>query len=200
MIWIDKFLGGWWKLSSILRLNLLRLNGVRIGMDAKLLGKINLYRMQGKGISIGHRCVLSSDFQANPLNRGAYVSFTLLEKNSLISIGNDCGLSSCSIISKISVKIGNEVLVGAGVIITDTDFHKIGSYNRRYHSNQVDIACKPVCIEDNVWLGANVMILKGVTIGRNSVVAAGSIVTKTVAPDTLVAGIPARAIKKIDSI
>jgi acetyltransferase-like isoleucine patch superfamily enzyme len=142
--------------------------------------------------------VLSSDFQANPLNRGAAVTFTLLGPGASISIGNDCGLSSCSIVANSTVIIGNEVLVGAGVVITDTDFHKVNSRNRRYDQDQTDIDCKPVYIGDNVWLGADVKILKGVTIGRNSVVAAGAIVTENVACDTLVAGIPARLIKNID--
>jgi acetyltransferase-like isoleucine patch superfamily enzyme len=69
----------------------------------------------------------------------------------------------------------------------------------RNKDNGMDIEGAPIVIEDNVWLGANVVVMPGVTIGKHSVVAAGSVVTKDVPPDTIVAGVPAKVVKKLDS-
>ena len=58
--------------------------------------------------------------------------------------------------------------------------------------------CKPIIIEDNVWLGINSSVLKGVTIGKNSVIGAGSVVTKNIPANVIAAGNPCRVIKKIE--
>ena len=62
----------------------------------------------------------------------------------------------------------------------------------------MDIGGAPVVIEDNVWIGANVTVMPGVTIGKHSVVAAGSVVTTDIPPDTMAAGVPAKIIKKLE--
>ena len=67
----------------------------------------------------------------------------------------------------------------------------------RIKDNQMDIDGAPVVIEDNVWIGANVTVMPGVTIGKHSVVAAGSVVTTDIPPDTMAAGVPAKIIKKL---
>jgi len=79
------------------------------------------------------------------------------------------------------IEMGDNVAISEGVTIWDSDCHCVG--------NRVNTA--PIKIEDNVWIGLNSVILKGVTIGENSVVAAGSVVTRDVPPHTLVAGVPA---------
>ena len=87
-----------------------------------------------------------------------------------------------------SIKIGKWVYIGDDVAIRDSDGHEvIGS----------DIPVSmPIVIEDHCWIGAKVTLLKGVTIGEGSVVAAGSVVTQDVPPHTLVAGVPARVVKE----
>jgi maltose O-acetyltransferase len=89
-----------------------------------------------------------------------------------------------------SVSIGSECLIGNYTVIMDSDYH--GLRDR----DQPDEP-EPVIIEDNVWVGLRAIVLKGVRIGRGSVVAAGSVVTKDVPPGVLVAGMPARIIRKI---
>ena len=76
-------------------------------------------------------------------------------------------------------------------LVMDTDFHAIGDHT------QPGRAC-PVVIEDDVWLAARVVVLKGVTIGRGAVVAAGAVVTKDVPPYTLVGGVPAKFIRALE--
>jgi len=89
------------------------------------------------------------------------------------------------IISKDRVTIGKGVMIAWGVTITDHDFHKL------YKNRKQRIETAPVIIEDNVWIGMNAKILKGVTIGKGAVIGAGAVVTKDVPARTIVAGNPA---------
>jgi acetyltransferase-like isoleucine patch superfamily enzyme len=94
------------------------------------------------------------------------------------------------------ILIGDDVAVGANTVITDTDFHPL-SYAAR-HSDPADGAVLPVTIEDDVFIGMNCLILKGVTIGQGSVVGAGSVVTREVPPHSIVAGNPARLVRELE--
>lgn len=95
--------------------------------------------------------------------------------------------AGCKIRSAKSITIGEKVAIGTDVIILDSDHHSICGK---------PTVTAPVVIEDHVWIGARVTILKGVTIGRGSIIAAGAVVTKSVPPNSLVAGAPARVIKE----
>ncbi len=107
-------------------------------------------------------------------------------KNAKLTIGS----GYCNYDTKIycfnEIKIGNNVAISENVIIRDSDNHSING----------GVISKPVVIGDNVWIGMGAMILKGVTIGNGSVVAAGAVVTKDVPPNTVVAGVPAKEIRK----
>ena len=92
------------------------------------------------------------------------------------------------------VTIGNHCCTGQGSIITAL-IHNFDDTNKRI--NEQGVSVKPVIIEDDVMIGANVSIMPGVTIGTHSIVAAGAVVTKDVPPHSLVAGIPAKLIKQI---
>jgi len=94
------------------------------------------------------------------------------------------------------ITIGNNVLIGPNVVISSAS-HNV-DYRIRNRDNDMDITGAPVVIEDNVWIGANVTVMPGVTIGRHSVVGAGSVVTRDVPPDTIVAGVPAKVVRKLD--
>lgn len=89
------------------------------------------------------------------------------------------------------VTIGDNVSIAYGVLIQDSDYHS--TYDEGGNPKPVT---KPVTIEDNVWIGANAIILKGVTIGEGCIVAAGSVVTKSAPAHSLVGGNPARVIKQ----
>lgn len=109
-----------------------------------------------------------------------------------LTIGDDVSINyGTSIFADRSVAIGNRVRIGPYVSITDTDFHD--AYDRNLRP-----AGTPVVIESDVWLGARVLVLKGVRIGRGAIVAAGAVVTRDVAPFTVVAGVPARPISVLD--
>ena len=87
-----------------------------------------------------------------------------------------------------SIKVGTDALLG-DARITDTDHHSVS--RRRSTDRSLSPVIKPVRIEDNVWVGAGAVVLKGVTIGRDSVVAFAAVVTKDVPPGRIVGGNPA---------
>jgi len=106
-----------------------------------------------------------------------------------IIFGENCFCNTnVSITSMSKVSIGNNVKIANNVVIIDHDHD--------YRNNNVGYTSAAVTIGDNVWIGANAVILKGVTIGQNVVVAAGSVVNKDIPAFCVVAGVPARVIKE----
>jgi len=113
-------------------------------------------------------------------------------KNGKLVVGKNSRLNGVHIDSRLSIQIGENVRIAPYTIILDSDFHDLKDHF-------ADGESKPVIIEDNVWLATRCTILKGVRIGKGSVVAAGAVVTKDVPANCVVAGVPARIIKKISS-
>ena len=122
-----------------------------------------------------------------------FTSWPSKQADAEIVIGDYCLISpGVRISSAQSIRIGDNCMFAANVIISDSDWH--GIYNRIRPFR----CTKPVVIENNVWLGERVIVMKGVTIGENSVVGAGSVVTKNIPLNTVAAGNPARVIKTIN--
>lgn len=120
-----------------------------------------------------------------------------LMETSRIEIGQKCGMSGAVICAKESVVLGNNVQLGSGVFISDTDFHSM-DYQVRGQEGDLEAAqSAPVRIEDDCFIGARAIILKGVTIGARSIVGAGAVVVKDIPSDSVVAGNPARVIKTL---
>lgn len=106
-----------------------------------------------------------------------------------LELGSGFFNSNIKIRCKNKIKIGNNVSISHDVTIMDSDAHNINYTG--YKMTQ------PITIGNNVWIGSRAMILKGVNVGDGAIIAAGAIVTKNVPSNTLVAGTPARVIKKI---
>lgn len=114
-----------------------------------------------------------------------------------ISIGNDVYIGPYAIFAcRKSISIGNKVLFGPKVTIMEGNhnFREIGVYIYDNHIKREDDDI-PVTISDDVWIGSNAVILKGVTIGRGAIVGAGAVVTKDVPPYAIVGGNPAKLIR-----
>jgi acetyltransferase-like isoleucine patch superfamily enzyme len=129
-------------------------------------------------------------------NRAGLTNPVLLETlgKGMIRIGDDSGGSAVVISSRSGVTIGKSVCLGANVRIYDHDFHPLDSGKRRLSRNEqaAHLRTEPVTIGDEVFVGANAFILKGVTIGDRSIVAAGSVVFRGEYPaDCMIAGNPA---------
>tara|TARA_B110001450_G_scaffold253344_1_gene276629 strand:- start:1812 stop:2375 length:564 start_codon:yes stop_codon:yes gene_type:complete len=149
--------------------------------------------LRGKGeISFGYQVnfgVINSPFFYN-----TYAYLEARNQNSILKFGNNIHINNgFSAVSEKSITIKDNVLIGYNCSIIDSSFHNI-EINKR---NETDSNPQKVIIEKNVFIGNNVTILKGVTIGENSVIANGSIVTKSFTKGVVIAGIPAVIIKKI---
>jgi acetyltransferase-like isoleucine patch superfamily enzyme len=117
-----------------------------------------------------------------------------LTASARIKVGNCAGLSGAVVCAANSVEIGDNCLLGANVTIVDTDFHNLEPRNRRFADPDWARISSPVRIGENVFVGANAMILKGVEIGANTVVGAASVVTRSLPANVIAAGNPARVI------
>ena len=134
-------------------------------------------------------------------------SFYFDKENAKITIGNRTFIGGSKIISAEGIEIGDDILMSWGCTIVDHDSHSLSFLERKddvvnWLSDKKVwemVSIKKVKIHNKVWIGFDVKILKGVTIGEGAVVAAGSIVTKDVQPYTLVGGIPAKFIKKLEN-
>src|SRR3954467_9432398 len=131
-----------------------------------------------------------------------------IEANGSCSIGDFTLMNAAFLMAEERIEIGSHCLISWNVAIADSDFHPLDSVQRRVDAEALapyfkdrpsrpKLATAPVKIGDNVWIGMHSIILKGVTIGENSVVAAGAVVTKSVPPNSVVAGNPAVVVKTL---
>jgi acetyltransferase-like isoleucine patch superfamily enzyme len=150
---------------------------------------------KGSRITVGNRFVIcsSSYFSEPGINHPTIIR--LLSNESDLTIGDNVGISGGGICVQNKVSIGNNVLLGANVFITDTDFHPIDPLNRRF--SKENIKAKEVSIGNNVFIGMDSIVLKGISIGDNSIVAAGSVVSKSIPANQIWGGNPVRYIRDL---
>jgi acetyltransferase-like isoleucine patch superfamily enzyme len=170
----------------------LKIKGVHISWNNVFYGFPIVCREPNSEIRIGNNVTFRSDKSSNLFGTLKKSTIATLREGAVLSIGNSCGISAASITSFKKVTIGNNVLIGANVFITDSDWHGIPIEKR-----SKDGESKAVIIDNGVWLGANSIILKGVTIGENSIIGAGSVVTKSIPENVIAAGNPCNVIKRL---
>lgn len=200
-----------YRIWPIIRLNLcilfnrvkFRLLGISYGKRMKVCESVMI---RGKGeILIGDDFTFLSGGGLNPICRNIKGEMYVVAPDSKIVIGNRVGVSSACIWAKDSIRIGNDVNIGGDCIILDNDAHPLAYKMRRkefelevgtkeYQSN---INASPIVIEDDVWIGARCMILKGVHIGARSIIAAGSVVSKDIPSDCVAGGSPCKVIRSL---
>lgn len=112
-----------------------------------------------------------------------------------ISIGSGCGISGSTIYAMNEISIGDNVLIGGNCKIIDNDFHPLQA-SQRIDQKVEDIKKRPIIIGDGCFIGANSIILKGTTLGKNCVVGAGSVVSGSFPDNVIIAGNPATIIKE----
>jgi len=171
----------------------------QIPKNLKIDGYVFIKSNKNAKIIIGDNFKLNSRKASNLVGITNSASFQLLNYGQII-IGNNCGFTSTVFSAKKLIKIGNYVKIGGNTRIFDHDFHSINSLDRRdINADSMNAKVKPIIIEDDVFIGTNVIILKGTRIGKRSVVAAGSVIFGLDIPDdSLVLGNPASVIKKLD--
>jgi acetyltransferase-like isoleucine patch superfamily enzyme len=147
-------------------------------------------------ITIAAGCTFRSAGWSNPagIDRRCFIS---VGRAGSVKIGRDCGFSGTVISASKEIRIGDRVLFGANCTLMDTDHHPLDAADR---ARGVESGAVAIDIGDDVWLGMNVVVLKGVRIGNRTVVAANSIVTRSLPSGVLAGGVPARQIKSIAGI
>lgn len=172
----------------------LKLRGIRFQKGLKFHGRAVLIRMPESSIEIGKNCRFRSDYTSNlvGINRKCLVS--TMRKKALIKIGNNCGISGAVIGAVDKIEIGDKVLLGANCFVTDFDWHNTDPSIRHQKCEN----SKPVKINNNVWIGMNTIVLKGVEIGENSVIGANSVVTKSIPANVIAGGNPCKVIKELN--
>ena len=169
------------------------------GITLRHPGRIRL----GNSVIISEGCILDARLESEAvsitLGDNAMLSANVMLscKNGTIRIGSDCGINAQTIVQSTS---GSPVFIGPDCIIGQRCFIVGGG---SYHIDRIDIPIREqgiraddgVRLEADVWLGGNVTVLGGVTMGRGSVAGAGAVLTKSVAPYTISAGVPAKVIK-----
>lgn len=173
--------------------------GSQCHFDIKIAGVLNLQLSScNSNIIIGRNFLSLNGRFYNSLSRNSKGSI-LIEENGMLIIGNNTGMSSVVIRVHDKVTIGNNVNIGADSMILDTDCHSLNYLDRRTRSIQDSLNTKsaPVLIEDDVFIGARTIIMKGVTIGARSIIGAGSVVTNNIPADSIAGGNPCKVLKII---
>jgi acetyltransferase-like isoleucine patch superfamily enzyme len=115
------------------------------------------------------------------------------EKKGTLEIGERSLVNfGCSLVATELVRIGPQCQIGPYTMMLDNDYHRVEPERRLERPPS-----KPIIVEENVWIGARVIVMSGVTIGKDSCIGAGSVVTSDVPPRTLAAGVPARPIRTL---
>ena len=163
--------------------------GVQLGMRCSFHGRTLFERHPGSRMCVGPQCEFRSSPASNRIGINRPCMISTLREGAEIEIGAGCGFSGTVIACARSITIGNDVRCGANTLIMDTDWH---TDDPRVRSDA------PVIIGANAWLSVNVTVLKGVTIGENTLLGAGSVVTRSLPPNVVAAGSPARVLREID--
>lgn len=153
---------------------------------------------RGGFFSIGKNFRINNTIDSNPIGCAQPCIFFVNNSAKLI-IGDNVGLSQSAIVCHTSITIGDNVRMGGGVAVYDTDFHSLNQSDRSNITD--DFANKKmasVIIKNNVFIGANSTILKGVTIGENSIIGACSLISKSIPSNEIWGGNPAKKIKNIE--
>lgn len=164
-------------------------------VDAQFFGLTRICRHPTGSIALGHRLVFRSAPSSNSIGLKQYC-FLSAARGATLRIGDDCGFSATVIAASQHIQIGQRVLCGANVTICDSDRHPLAAHQRQLSAAE-QVRCiqtAPIYIEDDVFIGMNALILKGITIGAGAVVAANAVVTRSVPAGAIVAGNPAQIV------
>ena len=179
---------------------------VNLGKRARIFNHIYLDIHPEAHVRIGDDFILTSDDNINPLCRHQRGCIVAERASTVIEMGHHVGMSSPCVWAKERITIGNHVNIGGDCIIMDSDAHNLDwrirdsgeMFSAKESMDGHTAKCAPIVIEDHVLIGARSIILKGVTIGRGSVIGAGSVVVKSIPPGCIAAGNPCKVIKRLE--
>lgn len=164
--------------------------------DFKTTGTPHIIICRGGQMTIGNSFTMHNSIRGNPI--GCYERCTFfVGKDAHLTIGNHVGISQTALIAIADITIKDYVKIGGGTCIYTSDFHSLNPSIRRSADDLSQRNNSPVVIEEDVFIGARCIILKGVTIGKNSIVGAGSVVTSSIPPNQIWGGNPAVFIRNL---
>ena len=175
----------------------MKLNKVKFGKNLNLYGVPVIFKKGGSQLNIGENCTIKSSFLSNLVGLSQRTIIVTRTEEAKIKIGNNVGISGATIYARKGITIGDNTLIGGNVKILDNDFHPIEVEARNLDIKE-KIGTRKIKIGKDCFIGANSLILKGVEIGDGSVVGAGSVVTGKFPSNVVIAGNPARVIKRLD--
>lgn len=176
----------------------LRRRGVETELGyVRLVGLPDIERANGARIIIGKGVTLLSEATANSAGVNHPVILSAEGPGSVIKIGDGVGMSGASIVTCSEIEIGEGTMLGANCNIYGTDFHCVDAEDRAKQKSTADAPTAPIKIGKRCWLASNVTVLKGVTIGDETVVGAMSLVNKSLPAKVVAAGVPAKVIRKL---
>lgn len=175
---------------------LMRATKVEYGKNLLLKGIPVIFNKSGANLSIGKNVTINSSFLSNLI--GLYQRTIIITRTpeSEIQIGNNVGISGATIYARKSIMIGENTLIGGNAKILDNDFHPI-EVEARNADNKEKIRAKPIVIGKNCFIGCNALILKGTVLGDGCVVGAGAVVSGKFEENCVIAGNPAKVIKRL---
>jgi acetyltransferase-like isoleucine patch superfamily enzyme len=160
--------------------------------DYRFYGLPIIQKHRQSCILIGSGLGLRSTVRSNPLGPYHPVTLCTWKSGAVLEIGAKFSMSGGTICSAQKITIGNNVVIGANTTIIDTDFHPLDPQGRFFHPQEAKTI--PVQIDDDVFIGMNCVILKGVHLGQGCVIGAGSVVSRDVPAGMIAAGNPAKII------
>jgi len=174
-----------------------KFNNVKVGRGMRSFGIPLVDVWIGSSFTIGDNFLMNNGKLFNAIGRQQSCCF-IVQRNGVLKIGNNVGISDTAIVCYKSVTISDNVTIGGNVVIYDTDFHSLNKEHRQdWAVDMQNTKCAPVIIERDAFIGAHSTILKGVTIGEGAIVGAGSVVTKSIPKNEIWAGNPAKFIKSV---
>ena len=185
------------RLSAWINLARLECYGIEHGKHCVIHGRLYISLFPSAKVKIGDNLYFSSGWGINALSANKCGEIYATE-GANIDIGDNVGMSSTILWAHEKIKIGNHVKIGANSILIDTDAHNMDFIVRRGQWTDWGVS-SPIVIEDDAFIGTNCIILKGVVIGARSIIAAGSVVTKSIPPDCMAGGNPAKVIRNLDN-
>lgn len=183
-------------LSSTITKLLLKFYGAKYGKGFLAIGIPYIYISRSGTCKIGNQCMIASS-RLSSISGAEMKTKIEIRYGATLTLGNNVGISGGTLFCEEAITVDDNVKIGFGTHIYDTDFHSLDAKDRLSKEDARKAKKKPVHIGKNVFVGTQCIILKGVNIGDNAVIAAGSVVVKDIPANEVWGGNPAKFIRKI---
>lgn len=175
---------------------LMKATKVQYGKGLLLKGMPVIFNKGGATLKIGENCTINSSFLSNLVGLYSKTIIVTRVPGAKIEIGDNVGISGATIYARKGITIGDNTMIGGNAKILDNDFHPIEA-EARIRDDKDMIRAKEIVIGKNCFIGCNSIILKGTVLGDNCVVGAGAVVSGKYEDNCVIAGNPAKVVKKL---